>query len=159
MRLELLRSPRELPGKKKTAGTSGKTNKLVFRKSPLFSPVRLRTGRPAKPACPGAECLHSLCRCGTQLEKSVLYHPRAAGPGEEPPPRRGLGQRPGVPLTAVPGSRKGAASAAAQTDLNPDKRKSPAAAPGPPDTASADAAPGRTPSAGPRRNGTQTAWP
>ena len=90
-------SARELPGNKKTAGISEKRARSFFRKSPLFSPVRLRTGRPAKPACPGAACFRFLCYCGALLDKKVMPHPQWMGSGEDHPPRRGLGQRPSVP--------------------------------------------------------------
>ena len=87
----------ELPGKKKTAGISEKRACSFFRKSPPFSPVRLRTGGPAKPACPEAACFRSPCCCGTPLENVAAHHPQPAGFGEGHPPRRGTGQRPGVP--------------------------------------------------------------
>ena len=96
MRLKLFVSTRELPGNKKRLGISRKTSELVFREIPGLFPVRLRTGGPAKPACPGAACFRSHCYCGALLDKKVMPHPQWMGSGEDHPPRQGLGQRPGI---------------------------------------------------------------
>ena len=88
---------RRAPGQKKRLGISEKTSELVFREISSLFPVRLRTGGPAKPACPGAACFHFLCYCGALLDKKVMQHPQWMGSGEDHPPRRGLGQRPSVP--------------------------------------------------------------
>jgi len=47
-------SPRELPGIRKTAGQTEKTNEFVFRLACGFSLCALRTAGPASPACPEA---------------------------------------------------------------------------------------------------------
>ena len=84
------------PGQQKRLGISRKTSSLVFSEIPSLFPVRLRIGRPAKPACPGAAGFRFLCYCGALLDKKVTQYPQRMGPGEDHPPRRGLGQRPSV---------------------------------------------------------------
>ena len=55
-------------------------------------------GGSSSPAGFGAAPHRSLCRCGILLGNAIMHHPQQAGFGEELPPRRGPGRRPGVPL-------------------------------------------------------------
>ena len=55
-------------------------------------------GGTSSPAGFGAAPHRSLCRCGILLGNAIMHHPQQAGFGEELPPRRGPGRRPGVPL-------------------------------------------------------------